>query len=67
MKDLRKKSDEMNAETNHLRSFIETTKKKKNSWVAQTLHTLAMEGTEILSVPAKLVGKGLQFLSSLFD
>ncbi|KAM8789916.1 guanylate-binding protein 6-like [Rhynchonycteris naso] len=62
----KKKADEMKAEIDHLRSMIESTKKSKTSFISQALDTCANEATAILSIPAKLVGKGLKALSSLF-
>ena len=62
----KKKSDEMEAEINHLRDLMESTRKDQTPWISQALDSLANEATAILSVPAKLVGTGLKALSSLF-
>ncbi|KAF6344597.1 hypothetical protein mRhiFer1_005564 [Rhinolophus ferrumequinum] len=62
----KKKSEEMEAEINRLRNLIETTEKEKTPWISRTLDHLATEASAILSVPAKLVDKGLRWLGSLF-
>ncbi|EPQ20810.1 Guanylate-binding protein 6, partial [Myotis brandtii] len=62
----RKKSDEMEAEINRLKNLIESTKKDKTPWIARALDTLADGLTATLAIPGKLIGKGLNALSSLF-
>ncbi|XP_045705500.1 guanylate-binding protein 6-like [Phyllostomus hastatus] len=62
----KKKSDEMEAEINHLRNTIDSTRKDETPWISQALDKLADEATAILSFPGKLAGKGLKALSSLF-
>lgn len=62
----RKKSDEMEAEINRLKNLIESTKKDKTPWIARALDTLADELSATLAIPGKLIGKGLNALSSLF-
>ncbi|KAM8789926.1 LOW QUALITY PROTEIN: guanylate-binding protein 6-like [Rhynchonycteris naso] len=62
----KKKADGMKAEIDHLRSTIESMKKSETPLISQVLDTCANEATAILSIPAKLVGKGLKALSSLF-
>ncbi|XP_028368016.1 guanylate-binding protein 6-like [Phyllostomus discolor] len=62
----KKKSDEMEAEINHLRNIIDSTKKDETPWISQALDKLADEAAAILSLPGKLAGKGLKALSSLF-
>ncbi|KAM8789928.1 LOW QUALITY PROTEIN: guanylate-binding protein 6-like [Rhynchonycteris naso] len=61
----KKKADGMKAEIDHLRSTIESMKKSETPLISQVLEC-ANEATAILSIPAKLVGKGLKALSSLF-
>lgn len=56
----------MEAEINRLRNLIESTKKDKTSWIARGLDTLADKISTTLSIPGKLIGKGLNALSSLF-
>ncbi|XP_059544918.1 guanylate-binding protein 6-like [Myotis daubentonii] len=62
----KKKSDEMEAEINRLKNLIESTKKDKTPLIARALDTLADELSATLAIPGKLIGKGLNALSSLF-
>lgn len=56
----------MEAEINRLRNLIESTKKDKTPWISRALDTLADEISSTLAIPGKLIGKGLNALSSLF-
>ncbi|KAM5267226.1 guanylate-binding protein 6-like isoform 3-T6 [Hipposideros larvatus] len=61
-----KKSEAIEAEINCLRNMIENTEKEKGPWISRALKTFADGASAVLSVPAKLVGKGLRALGSLF-
>lgn len=61
-----KKSEEIEAEINCLRNMIENTEKEQGPWISRALKTFAAGASAVLSVPAKLVGKGLRALGPLF-
>lgn len=60
----RKKSEEMNAEINHLKNMIETTQ-NDTPWVGKIIDRIGSELTSILLAPAKLVGGIVRGISSL--
>ncbi|KAB1273467.1 Guanylate-binding protein 6 [Camelus dromedarius] len=62
----RKKSEEMNAEINHLKNMIDKSKNDDVSWIAVALNKFGSEISSLLSVPANLVGRIVRGVSSLF-
>ncbi|XP_064344740.1 guanylate-binding protein 6 isoform X2 [Camelus dromedarius] len=61
-----KKSEEMNAEINHLKNMIDKSKNDDVSWIAVALNKFGSEISSLLSVPANLVGRIVRGVSSLF-
>ncbi|XP_032970701.1 guanylate-binding protein 6-like isoform X1 [Rhinolophus ferrumequinum] len=62
----KKKSEEMNAEINHLKNIIDSTRNDDTPWLAKTLDKIGNELTSILCAPAKLVDTVVRGVSSLF-
>ncbi|XP_005863413.1 PREDICTED: guanylate-binding protein 6-like isoform X2 [Myotis brandtii] len=62
----KKKSEEMNAEINHLRNTIDTTQNDNTPWIAKTIDRIGTELTSILCAPGKLIGNIVKGIGSLF-
>ncbi|XP_059544916.1 guanylate-binding protein 6-like [Myotis daubentonii] len=62
----KKKSEEMNAEINHLRNTIDTTQNDSTPWIAKTIDRIGTELTSILCAPGKLIGNIVKGIGSLF-
>ncbi|XP_036204924.1 guanylate-binding protein 6-like [Myotis myotis] len=61
----KKKSEEMNAEINHLRNTIDTTQNDSTPWIAKTIDRIGTELTSILCAPGKLIGNIVRGIGSL--
>ncbi|XP_007120127.1 guanylate-binding protein 6 isoform X2 [Physeter macrocephalus] len=62
----RKKSEEMNAEINHLKNMIDNTKDDDTPWLALALDKFGKELSSLLCTPGKLLGHIVSGVSSLF-
>ncbi|KAM5323992.1 guanylate-binding protein 6 isoform 1-T1 [Glossophaga mutica] len=62
----RKKSEEMNAEINHLKNMIDTTQ-NDTSWIGKAIATIGTEFGSLLLAPAKLISGVVRGIGSLFN
>ncbi|XP_058896529.1 guanylate-binding protein 6-like isoform X2 [Kogia breviceps] len=62
----RKKSDEMNAEINHLKNMIDNTKDDNTPWLVQALDKFGKELSSVLRTPGRLLDHIVSGVSSLF-
>ncbi|KAJ8793523.1 hypothetical protein J1605_019357 [Eschrichtius robustus] len=62
----RKKSEEVNAEINHLKNMIDNTKDDDTPWLALALDKFGREISSLLCTPGKLLGHIVSGVSSLF-
>ncbi|XP_060159072.1 guanylate-binding protein 6-like isoform X2 [Globicephala melas] len=62
----RKKSEEMNAEVNHLKNMIDNTKDDDTPWLAVALDEFGKEISSLLCILGKLLGHIVSGVSSLF-
>lgn len=62
----KKKSEEMNAEINHLKNMIDATQ-NDTPWIGRFIDRIGTELGSILFAPAKLIGGVVRGIGSLFN
>ncbi|XP_054576788.1 guanylate-binding protein 6-like isoform X2 [Eptesicus fuscus] len=62
----KKKSEELNAEINHLRNIIDTTQNDNSSWIEKAINRIVPEIFSIVCSPGKVIGNIVRGIGSLF-
>ncbi|KAK1339828.1 hypothetical protein QTO34_018385 [Cnephaeus nilssonii] len=62
----KKKSEELNAEINHLRNIIDTTQNDNSSWIEKAINRIVPEIFSIVCAPGKVIGNIVRGIGSLF-